>query len=731
MTLLWMSFSGGLLILLVWALRRPLLARLPAGILPVLWGVVLLRLLLPLSLPVLPDFRAVPEVSSEDILVLDGPALFDGTAEPVGPNDSVPVNPAPPAPSLSDWAPGLALGVWLAGVLGMAGSFLLSYLRSRREFRRSGEIPSGEAKEALDALLTAWPLRRRVSMRCWEAGDAPLTYGLLRPVILLPVRACWQDRRELSLMLAHELVHIRRMDVLFKLLAVVALCIHWFNPLVWQFVRLLGKDLELSCDETVMRRFGRETRGGYARTLLRLEGQKSGLAFGFGGMGKSTLEERIEMLMKMKNTTMAAVLAGALTIAGVTAAYALTTLEPKKETPPDFASSFSGGTTQRAAETENDPLIGTAAAEPSEEELEELYGPYGISFENSHMYFQGERVRYFLDGVELPEGGGVISHYEYFSDAGTVDVQTLRETTDNGDGSVNLFGPLTGIRRCTDEEFDRHTPHLQFMLDERITEAVATDSIYTTEETQFYYLDHEHSTENHRMYIRHGDLEQGYVVAPSTESTFAEGTVLTGATIADRMAVYGPYGVAYKDGNVYYNGKLVHGFCDMAPDGSVFSCYSLSHDGNGIVCAYYDHNGVVTGVQFFDDDDPFLLEGVTGPLRDPLEQASMDASVAQWAETLAPYLPYGLSYEYDPEAGLNGCGLHMWYDGKEIRSIWDETRGVWISEHQHSSTTHGTNDLCAVYENGHLCGLRFATDSAPVTTGTTHHAESHHSSHHH
>ena len=79
-------------------------------------------------------------------------------------------------------------------------------------------------------------------------------------------------------MLEHEFVHIQRFDVLSKLLLIAAVCVHWFNPLVWVMYVLANRDLELSCDETVLRRFGGDVRAAYARVLIRMEAARSGTA---------------------------------------------------------------------------------------------------------------------------------------------------------------------------------------------------------------------------------------------------------------------------------------------------------------------------------------------------------------------------------------------------------------------------------------------------------------------
>ncbi len=82
---------------------------------------------------------------------------------------------------------------------------------------------------------------------------ALLTYGVLRPVVLIPKQTDWTDETRLKVILTHEFVHIRRFDTLTKLLLAAALCIHWFNPFVWVMYVLANRDIELSCDETVVR----------------------------------------------------------------------------------------------------------------------------------------------------------------------------------------------------------------------------------------------------------------------------------------------------------------------------------------------------------------------------------------------------------------------------------------------------------------------------------------------
>ena len=108
--------------------------------------------------------------------------------------------------------------------------------------------------------------------------SSPLTFGVLRPVILVPKKTDWTDETALRYVLEHEFVHIQRFDVLSKLLLIAAVCVHRFNPLVWVMYVLANRDLELSCDETVLRRFGGDVRAAYARVLIRMEAARGGTA---------------------------------------------------------------------------------------------------------------------------------------------------------------------------------------------------------------------------------------------------------------------------------------------------------------------------------------------------------------------------------------------------------------------------------------------------------------------
>jgi hypothetical protein len=153
---------------------------------------------------------------------------------------------------------------------------------------------------------------------------APLTFGILHPVILMPKVTDWNDETALQYILAHEYVHIRRFDTVSKLALTAAVCVHWFNPLVWVMYVLANRDLELSCDESVIRLFGENTKSDYARTLISMEETRSGLTPLCNSFSKNAIEERIVAIMKMKKTSWASALVALTLVAGVTTAFATT-----------------------------------------------------------------------------------------------------------------------------------------------------------------------------------------------------------------------------------------------------------------------------------------------------------------------------------------------------------------------------------------------------------------------
>ena len=308
MSLIQMSTSGAVMILAVLLIRFAAVNRLPKKLFILLWEAALLRLLLPFSIPsVFSIYTAVRRVMIRSVIGWNGAVQSaQGTGIPQGAGTALPVpeNMASTlleieltesAGTLSIWTI-----LWLTGVCICAVFFVIAYLRCRREFEMS--LPVHHDFSA--RWLREHPLRRRVQLRQSDRIKTPLTYGVLKPVILLPKETDWNDSRQLSYVLLHEQIHIRRLDSLRKLVMTAALCIHWFNPFVWLMYILFNRDMELVCDEAVVHACGRRSRSAYARTLISMEERKSPALPLCNSFSRSAVKERVTAVMKTKKMTL-------------------------------------------------------------------------------------------------------------------------------------------------------------------------------------------------------------------------------------------------------------------------------------------------------------------------------------------------------------------------------------------------------------------------------------------
>lgn len=165
----------------------------------------------------------------------------------------------------------------------------------------------GVASLLLYGALSVWRVRRQVRTairlegNCYETDqiETPFVFGLFRPRIYLPVGTKEEERKYI---LRHEQVHIRRCDPLVKWIGFFALAIHWFNPAVWGIFFLLSKDMELSCDEQVLREMGPKAKVDYGLLLLQSAVQQSAFIQPLS-FGKGYIKERIQIVMRYKKAT--------------------------------------------------------------------------------------------------------------------------------------------------------------------------------------------------------------------------------------------------------------------------------------------------------------------------------------------------------------------------------------------------------------------------------------------
>jgi beta-lactamase regulating signal transducer with metallopeptidase domain len=307
MSLLQMSFTGGILILAVIVIRALAINMLPKKAFNALWWISVVRLMIPFSIPSAFSVYSLmgshaPGNGSQAIRVL-----------PIGASGQAASMPDSITNAVSTWTV-----VWAAGVLVCAVLFSLAYWKCRKEFQTS--IPVGN--DFTENWLSVHQQGRRISIRQSGRFSAPLTYGVLHPVILMPTSTKWENTDSLEYVLAHEYVHIRRFDSIRKLVLIVVLCVHWFNPLVWVMYILANRDIELSCDEAVVRFFGENTKAAYARALISMEETRSGLTPLCSSFSKNAIEERITAIMKIKKTTVFSLVLAGFIVVGTATAFA-------------------------------------------------------------------------------------------------------------------------------------------------------------------------------------------------------------------------------------------------------------------------------------------------------------------------------------------------------------------------------------------------------------------------
>ena len=265
-----MSMTGSIVILLV-MLARHILKPAPKIFSYALWAVVLFRLLCPVALtgPVSvlnvlkPEGQAATEATS--VIYFIPVERNENSDAPFVSAENPSAAPVPQSEPVGHTKPDIMQSVsyvWITGTGLMLLYSVIQYFRLRQK------------------LVGAIPYNRNVY--CADYIDTPFVMGIFNPKIYLPFDVPVNERKYI---IAHEQHHIARFDHILKLLAYVTLCIHWFNPLAWVAFLLAGRDMEMSCDEAVIRKLGSQIRADYSASLLRLATHKkiiAGMPLAFG-----------------------------------------------------------------------------------------------------------------------------------------------------------------------------------------------------------------------------------------------------------------------------------------------------------------------------------------------------------------------------------------------------------------------------------------------------------------
>jgi beta-lactamase regulating signal transducer with metallopeptidase domain len=557
MSFLQMSFAGAVMILVITVIRALTINRLPKKTFLVLWGITLVRLLIPFSLP---SMFSVYSLFAKSTQLMEVAENTPTVLVPNVPTEQVTATAetiTETATSISVWAV-----IWAVGVLVCTLFFTFTYWKCLREFRATLPVENDFTKR----WLTEHPLKRPVLIRQSDRISAPLTFGISHPVILMPKATDWSDETALQYILAHEYVHIRRFDTVTKLILMVTLCVHWFNPLVWVMYVLANRDLELSCDESVIRQLGENTKSAYARTLIRMEETRSGLRPLCNSFSKNAIEERIVAIMKMKKTSLAAMLTAAIVIVGVGTVFA-TSAQATSNTSDENTTSLIAEEAILSTTDENGTVQYSIDGGPTYLDEEEFLSQYSIpdvewwTYEEYKAWLEDEKVQ--LQSMIGEKGwtnrlGEFVWTQEIVDETIAQYEKTLEEIRDGKKVSKPIQDGDTMI---------------QFGYDETAIETAAQDDTTAmTDEYTMSVVTNEYTTES-------GD---------------------TGTEFIEDMAKYAPFGVTFVQsgnfGNLYWNGELVDILVDQSPDGG-YTTISSEDEGGIKIQTVYDSNGKLAGVE--------------------------------------------------------------------------------------------------------------------------------------
>ena len=268
-----MSLSASWIAAAVLVLRL-CLKRAPKWVNVLLWGIVAVRLVLPVSiespLSLLPRTEAIlPAAAAQPIQAGTAPAVGGAAAAASG----------AAASSQPSWLSMLAW-VWLVGIAVLLLYTWISTQRLRRKVREA--------------------VRLRGNIYETEHIDSPFVLGVLRPRIYLPYHMDSRDREQV---IAHEQAHLRRGDHVWKPLGFLLLTIHWFNPLLWLSYVLLCRDIELACDEKVIKNLSCGQRADYMQALVTCSVNRRRIAACPLAFGEIGVKERVKSVMNYKKPT--------------------------------------------------------------------------------------------------------------------------------------------------------------------------------------------------------------------------------------------------------------------------------------------------------------------------------------------------------------------------------------------------------------------------------------------
>lgn len=266
-----MSICASCLVVAVLLLRL-VLKKAPKWINVLLWGIVALRLLIPVSIQ--SDLSLVPEeLTNGQIISSVGDLYINSPWD----EQQIIATFATPPKTVENTAYPILSWIWLAGVVLMISYTAVSYWLLRRKIATAVLFESGIYQS--------------------EYVDSPFVLGVMKPKIYLPFHL---DQQTLEYVIAHEQAHIRRKDHWWKPIGFILLALHWFNPLMWLGYILLCRDIELACDEKVIKEMDSETKANYTQALVTCSVNRRSIAACPLAFGEVGVKGRVKSVLNYK-----------------------------------------------------------------------------------------------------------------------------------------------------------------------------------------------------------------------------------------------------------------------------------------------------------------------------------------------------------------------------------------------------------------------------------------------
>lgn len=267
------SIKGSILIILIFGLQRLFRKDFTAKWVYILWSLVIIRLLIPVS-PIV-NVLSIYNLGIIKRLKFSINGVLLGRLGSVSEDFNIIGNTVLTGKFIEhafsfNWIDFFSI-VWITGVIALLLVFIYIIVKIHILFRNSYKYNDKTIVSIMENCLKKINLRKKPDLYISSELSSPMTYGVISPKIVIPEAALLNlDSQKLEHIFLHELIHIKRYDVLFNTLGMLVCVIHWFNPLVWICFIRSKKDCELACDEGVLKYLTRKEYTQYGLTLIQM-----------------------------------------------------------------------------------------------------------------------------------------------------------------------------------------------------------------------------------------------------------------------------------------------------------------------------------------------------------------------------------------------------------------------------------------------------------------------------